>query len=150
MTPSHGNKKGKRYRYYITKTHKLEDYQIGAITKISAGEIEDFIKAQLIMFVKNNIQENIQSESVSKQKAILKFVESYQPNKLFIQNAINQICLQPNEIFIEYDSGYIFECIKSLFNSSELLEEASEHKLVRRRYEVRISTTSKKHNKITI
>lgn len=150
MTPSHGNKKGKRYRYYITKTHKLEDYQIGAITKISAGEIEDFIKAQLIMFVKNNIQENIQSESVSKQKAILKFLESYQPSKLFIQNAINQICLQPNEIFIEYDSGYIFECIKSLFNSSELLEEASEHKLVRRRYEVRISTTSKKHNKITI
>ena len=28
MTPSHGNKKGKRYRYYITKTQKLEDYQI--------------------------------------------------------------------------------------------------------------------------
>ena len=150
MTPSHGNKKGKRYRYYITKTHKLEDYQIGAITKISAGEIEDFIKAQLIMFIKNNIQENIQSESVNKQKAILKFVETYQPNKLFIQNSINQICLQPNEIFVEYDSAYIFECIKSLVNSSELLEEASEHKLVRKRYEVRISTTSKKHNKITI
>ena len=43
-----------------------------------------------------------------------------------------------------------FECIKSLFNNSELLEETSEHKLERRRYEVRISTTSKKHNKITI
>lgn len=150
MTPSHGNKKGKRYRYYITKTHKLDPSQIGAITKISAGEIEDFIKNQLIKFIKNNIQENIQSASVSKQKAILRFVENYQPDKIFIQNSINQICLQPNEIFVEYDSAYIFECIKSLFNNSIVLEESPEHQLTRVRYEARISTTSKKHNKITI
>ena len=80
---------------------------------------------------------------------ILKFVETYQPNKLFIQNSINQICLQPNEIFVEYDSAYIFDCIKSLFNNSIVLEESTEHQLTRVRYEARISTTSKKHNKIT-
>jgi hypothetical protein len=39
MTPSHGNKKGKRYRYYITKTHKLEDYQTELMS--ASGLIDD-------------------------------------------------------------------------------------------------------------
>lgn len=44
MSPSHSNKNGKRYRYYVSQAqiqNRIQD--IDSVSKIPAGEIEKFV-----------------------------------------------------------------------------------------------------------
>ena len=48
MSPSYSNANNKHYRYYISMSIKNPvDYERGEITKISAGEIENFVQNDL-------------------------------------------------------------------------------------------------------
>lgn len=54
MSPSYSNANNKHYRYYISMSIKNPvDYERGEITKISAGEIENFVQNDLRKLLKN-------------------------------------------------------------------------------------------------
>ena len=150
MSPSHSSKKGKKYRYYITCKNKVEN--IGKITKLPAGEIEDFVKDQLIKLLKNKkfIQKYLINENIEIQTEILKLAETLDLDKLFIRNAVNRIDLQLDEIKITYDTNYIMQYLLAKVSNKEL-PISSEVKLLEALiYNVKISLTPSKKNKIII
>ena len=150
MSPSHSNKKGKKYRYYITYKNRVAN--IGKITKLPAGEIEDFVKDQLLKLIRNKtfIHKHFVTENIEIQTEILKLAETLELDKLFIRNAVNRIDLQLDEIKITYDTNYIMKYLLAKVGNKELPLSSDNKLLEILTYNVKISLTPSKKNKIII
>lgn len=111
MSPSYSNGKGKQYRYYVSQAIKNPaDHERGEITKISAGEIENFVQNDFVKLLKNTrkMQEYLESYSVEQQKLILDLMKIYEVDKIFLRTAIKRVDLKTNCISISYDINYIY------------------------------------------
>ena len=150
MNPSHSNKKGKKYRYYITYKNRVEN--MGKITKLPAGEIENFVIEQLLKLIRNKtfLQKHLSDKSIETQELILKLLKTFEPDKLFIRNSINRIDLQTEEIKITYDTKYIVDYLESIVNNKEFKSTSNEKLLEQVTYKVKITLTPSRKNKIII
>lgn len=150
MSPSHSNKKGKKYRYYITYKNRVEN--MGKITKLPAREIEKFVIEQLLKLIKNKtfLQKHLSDKSIETQELILKLLKTFEPDKLFIRNSINRIDLQTEEIKITYDTKYIVDYLESIVNNKEFKSTSNEKLLEQVTYKVKITLTPSRKNKIII
>ena len=86
MSPSYSNGKGKQYRYYVSQAIKNPaDHERGEITKISAGEIENFVQNDFVKLLHNThkMQEYLESYSVEQQKLMLDLMKIYEVDKIF-------------------------------------------------------------------
>ena len=69
------------------------DYERGEITKISAGEIENFVQNNLRKLLKNThkMQTYLENYSVEQQKLILGLMKSSESDKVFLRTAIKRV-----------------------------------------------------------
>lgn len=150
MSPSHSNKNGKKYRYYMVYKHKVQ--KVGNITKLPAGEIETFVKDCLHDLIqdKKTLQKYVENESISTQDKILNLFNTFECDKLFIRNSINRIDIQLNEIKITYNFAYIISYLKAIINNTQVPLVSDIKQLETLKYSVNIALTPQKQNKIII
>ena len=112
----------KLYRYYISPALKdPSKYERGEITKISAGEIEQYVKDDLDNLLADTlfIQKYLENYSIEKQNLILKEIQNYNPDKVFIRTVVKSVDLKLNSITINYDINYIIQHFATMaFNAS--------------------------------
>lgn len=153
MSPSYSNGKNKHYRYYVSQAIKNPvDYERGEITKISAGEIENFVQADLKSLLKNTqlIHQHLENYSVEQQKLILENMQNYDIDKVFLRTAIKRIDLRIDCISINYDIAYIIKYFATRAFNAEFKHLDSEVEIFAKDINVRISLTPQRQNKIII
>jgi DNA invertase Pin-like site-specific DNA recombinase len=118
--------KGKRYRYYVSQAQLQNRKQdAGSISKISAPEIEKYVKTEITNFIRNkeNIQEYFKDIPVSQQKIILNNIENKELDTTFIRTVLFKATISKSEISIVLYKTRIKNAIEYLIYGMHLPEE---------------------------
>lgn len=155
MTPSHSNKKGKRYRYYVSQALIQGNInQGGTITKIPAGEIETFIQKEVKDFLadKDKLQEYISGFDVHKQKLIFSKASTFDLTNNFMRAILAKVVLFKDKIEIIICKNQLVKGLECIITESPLLDEAKNEpeKAIMISKDVRISTTSRKGSVLVV
>ena len=155
MSPTHSCKNGKRYRYYVSQAqiqNRLQD--IGSVSKISAGEIENFVteKVKEFVFNKKLLQKLFANYSVSQQKIIFEQIESKQINADFIRHMLIKAKISSQSVLITVSKTLTKEAVEYMIFGTHLPVEQKYDKnsLVELDYNIRISSTTKNGSKMII
>ena len=155
MSPTHSCKSGKRYRYYVSQAqiqNRLQD--LGSVSKISAGEIENFVteKIKEFAFNKKLLQELFANYSVSQQKIIFEQIESKQINANFIRHVLLKAKISSQSVLITVSKTLTKEAVEYMICGTHLPVEQKYDKnsLVELDYKIRISSTTKNGSKMII
>ncbi len=155
MSPTHSTKKGKRYRYYVSQAqiqNRLQD--LGSITKISAGEIENFVisKIKEIVLDKKLLQELFADYPIAQQKIIYEQISEKLIDTTFIRHVIIKVRISKENILITTSKTLLSEAIKYLVFKSNLTVEQNYDKTseIDYEYKIRISSTTKNGSKVII
>lgn len=155
MSPTHSTKKGKRYRYYVSQAqiqNRLQD--LGSITKISAGEIENFVisKIKEIVLDKKLLQELFADYPIDQQKIIYERISEKLIDTTFIRHIIIKVRISKENILITTSKTLLSEAIKYLIFKSNLPVEQNYDKTseIDYEYKIRISSTTKNGSKVII
>jgi len=148
MNPSHSNKKGKRYRYYVSQAIIQGNInKAGTITKIPAGEIENFVQKQIKDFLadKDKLQEYISEFDVHKQKTIISEASKFDLTNNFIRAILAKIVLYKEKVEIIICKNQLIKGLESFITGTAFLDETKPDteypiKIIRN---IRISTTSR-------
>ena len=98
MSPSHSNKKGRRYRYYISQAIiQFRKQEAGSISKIPAGEIEKVIIEKIKTFLSDTkkIHKYLENYDIDKQKDLLMAVKSL---KTEFKHKLNSVFIRTNKV----------------------------------------------------
>lgn len=155
MTLSHSNKKGKRYRYYLSQAIIQGNInQAGTITKIPAGEIETFVQKEIKDFLadKDRLQEFISGLDIHKQKLILSKASELELETTFIRGVLAKVVLYNDRVEIILCRASLIKALESLLSEGLILQEPKKNpeetiEIVR---EIRISTTSRKGSVLVV
>lgn len=125
MSPSHSNKNGKRYRYYISQAiiqHKLQD--AGTISKIPAGEIEKVVTQKIKNFVSNsnNIQPLLNESNIHKQKTLLNNIVDKIDNQ-FIRTILSKVIIYKEKVEITICKNQLLKTFEAIYNITDFPEE---------------------------
>lgn len=125
MSPSHSNKKGKRYKYYISQAiiqHRMQD--AGTISKIPAGEIEKVITQEIKDFVLNpsNIQPLLKESNIHKQKALLADITEKFDNQ-FIRTVLSKVIICKEKVEIILCQNQLLKTFEAIYQKTDLPEE---------------------------
>lgn len=153
MSPSYSNANNKHYRYYISMSIKNPvDYERGEITKISAGEIENFVQNDLRKLLKNThkMQTYLENYSVEQQKLILEKMQNFEADKVFLRTAVKKVDLKTDCISINYDITYIIKYFATMALNAEFKYTDDNEQLITNQIAVQISLTPQRQNKIII
>lgn len=153
MIPSHSNKTGKRYRYYVSQAMKNPgEFERGEVTKISAGEIENYAKNEMLKFIKNKklIQNHLSSYPIDRQNYILDKLCEFEFDRVFIRTLIKRVDLHANYIEITFDIDYLIKYADAMIYNKDLDIEASSDNLITLKQDIKLSMTPQKKNKIII
>lgn len=155
MSPTHSTKNGKRYRYYVSQAriqNRLQD--LGSITKISAGEIENFVisKIKEIVLDKKLLQELFADYPINQQKIIYERISEKLIDTTFIRHVIIKVIISKENILITTSKTLLSEAIKYLIFKSNLPVEQNYDKTseIDYEYKIRISSTTKNGSKVII
>jgi len=155
MTPSHSNKKGKRYRYYLSQALIQGNInQAGTITKIPAGEIETFVQKEIKYFLanKDRIQEYISEFAVHKQKLILSRDSEVELKNDFMRAILAKVVLYKEKVEIIICKNQLVKGLECIITESPLFDEAKNkpENPITISQDVRISTTSRKGSVLVV
>ena len=131
MSPSHSNKKGKRYRYYLSQAViRHEKQKIGEVTKISAGEIEGFATERIKEIFRNmgTIQNLLKDLPITTQQEILKKSEEVRLTPQIIRDIIGKVKLLKERVEMTYYPEYIKEVLLSHYENRPLKTEVDTKK----------------------
>lgn len=155
MSPTHSTKNGKRYRYYVSQAriqNRLQD--LGSITKISAGEIENFVisKIKEIVLDKKLLQKLFADYPIDQQKIIYEQISEKLIDATFIRHVIIKVIIFKENILITTSKTLLSEAIKYLIFKSNLPVEQNYDKTseIDYEYKIRISSTTKNGSKVII
>lgn len=145
----------KRYRYYVSQAqiqNRLQD--LGSVSKISAGEIENFVteKIKKFAFNKKLLQELFANYSVSQQKIIFEQIASKQINANFIRHVLIKAKISSQSVLITVSKTLVKEAIEYLIFRTHMPVEQKYDKisLMELDYNIRISSTTKNGSKMII
>jgi len=96
LVPSHANKKGKRYRYYITKSEKIDHQE----TRYAAEQIENAVIERIIDRLEDPTLHEISAKS-----NMIEILKSGTPSekRTEVQRLIKTVTLSPNQLKIRLD-----------------------------------------------
>lgn len=125
MSPSHSNKNGKRYRYYISQAviqHRMQD--AGKISKIPAGEIEKVVTQEIKNYISdsNNIQPLLKESNIYKQKAILADITEKFDNQ-FIRTILSKVVIHKEKVEITICQNQLLKTYEAIYQKSDFPEE---------------------------
>jgi len=145
----------KRYRYYVSQAqiqNRLQD--LGSVSKISAGEIENFVTEKLkeYAFSKIHLQELFEKYPVRQQKMIFEQIESKEIDVNFIRHALLKVRISKEMVSIIFSKTLLKEAIEYLIFGTNLPVEQKYDKnsIEELNYNIRISSTTKNGSKIII
>lgn len=155
MSPTHSNKKGKRYRYYLSQAEiQNRIHDAGSVSKVPAGEIENFVSEKLREYVSNkkNLQELFNNCTLAQQKIILDEIYTKDQDVNFVRHSIVKVILSKERVLITISKTTLREAIEYLVFGTNIpvepkYEEAS---LIDLEYKIRISSTTKNGCKLII
>lgn len=155
MSPTHSNKKGKRYRYYVSQAPIQEKFdEIGSVSKISAGEIENFVTQKIKEYVsnKNILQKLIAQYSIQEQKIILDYMKNILIDTNFIRHALIKTIISKDYVKIYLSRKTLLESIQYLVFKTDLpIKHGYERSdLIELSSNIRISGTTKNGSKLII
>jgi len=148
MSPSHSNKNGKRYRYYMSQPIVQGcKHQAGDLSKIPAGEVENLVRKEISDFLsdRDKIQEYISDFDVHKQKLILSKASTFDLTNNFIRTILAKVVLYKDKVEIIICKDQLIKGLESIITGELLLDEAKhnpEETIIISR-NIRISTTSR-------
>ncbi len=155
MSPSHSNKQGKRYRYYVSQAqiqNRIQD--IGSVSKIPVAEIESFVTEKIKEYVsdKTHLQNLFKDDTFYLQKTIL---EQFNPQILdvnFIRHTLIKVKISENSVEIILSNYTLKESIEYQVYEKALPDKQKydQNSLVKLNYNIRISGTTKNGNKLII
>lgn len=155
MSPSHSNKKGRRYRYYVSQAliqNKLEN--LASVTKISANEIEKFITEKVKELISNKsfIQNIFKDYQIEQQKIIINNLDRKEPDINFIRHIIIKIIISEESIDIITSKELIKEAVLYLIFGTKLSDKQNYDKssILQLTYSIRISSTARNGKKLII
>lgn len=148
MNPSHSNKKGKRYRYYISQAIiQGNKKEAGSFSKIPAGEIENLVRKEISDFLadKDKIQEYIADFDIHKQKLILLKASKLETTSNFIRAVLAKIILFKDKVEIVICKEQFTKGLESIITGLPFFEEAKlePEDIIKIIKNIRISTTSR-------
>lgn len=145
----------KRYRYYVSQAqiqNRLQD--IGSISKISAGEIENFVtdKIKEIISDKTLLQELFKDYSITQQKLILEQINTKPIDVNFIRHSLIKTKISEESVSITVSQKLLTEAIEYLIFETQLPSEQNYDKksVMEFDYKIRISSTTKNGSKLII
>ena len=145
----------KRYRYYVSQAqiqNRLQD--LGSVSKISAGEIENFVTEKLkeYAFSKIHLQGLFAKYPVRQQKMIFEQIESKEIDVNFIRHALLKVRISKEMVSIIFSKTLLKEAIEYLIFGTNLPVEQKYDKnsIEELNYNIRISSTTKNGSKIII
>lgn len=150
MSPSHSNKKGKRYRYYISQALlQSKKNEAGSVSKIPASEIETVVTEEIKNFISNtkNIQQYIENYDVHKQKELLSKLKTdkCKIDNCFIRTILTKTILYKEKVEIILCKEQLLKALEATTYDTpfpeELKEEPKEPIIITK--EIRISTTAR-------
>lgn len=153
MVPSHSNKSGRRYRYYVSQAMKKPgEFERGEVTKISAGEIENYTQNEVLKVIKNKhlIQKHLVDFSIEQQNDILQKLSELEPDKIFIRTLVTKIELHAYYIETSFDIDYLIKYAEALTYNKNLDFELPGNNTITIKQDIRLSMTPQKKNKIII
>ena len=154
MSPSHSrNRHGACYRYYISQAIiQNRAHEAGTISKIPAGEIEQFVCENIkeLILNKEQIQNYIKDKPIKKQNNILNFLELYTPDVVFIRTVLNKTTIYQDKIRILIDRDLLVQAIEAVTYGKLLNFKSTGDYLLDFSYDVKISSANQKGTKIVI
>lgn len=145
----------KRYRYYVSQAqiqNRLQD--IGSVSKISAGEIENFVtdKIKEIISDKTLLQELFKDYSITQQKLILEQINTKPIDVNFIRHSLIKTKISKESVSITVSKKLLTEAIEYLIFETQLPSEQNYDKksVMEFDYKIRISSTTKNGSKLII
>lgn len=125
MSPSHSNKNGKRYRYYVSQAliqHRMQD--AGTISKIPAGEIEKVVTQEIKDFVSNqsNIQPLLNESNIHKQKTLLNNIVDKIDNQ-FIRTILSKVVIYKENVEITVCKSQLLKVLEAVTYGIDFPEE---------------------------
>jgi len=161
MSPSHSNKNGKRYRYYVSQAIiQSRKQEAGSVSKIPAGEIETVVAEEIKTFLSNlkNIQHYIENYDVHKQKELLLTIKNLQTDikhridNIFIRTVLSKITLYKEKVEIILCKKQLLKELDAITYDTpfpeELKEETKEPIFITQ--QIRISATANKGSVLII
>jgi hypothetical protein len=148
MNPSHSNTRGKRYRYYVSQAIiQGSKSKAGTLTKIPAGEIENFVRKEISGFLadKDKIQEYIADFDINKQKLILAKTSKLELTNNFIRAILAKVVLYKEKVEIIICKSQLIKGLESIITDTPLLDEAKSdtENPIKITKSIRLSTTSR-------
>ena len=147
MSPSHSNKKGKRYRYYVSQALlQSRKNEAGSVSKIPAAEIESVVSEEIKSFVTDtkNIQQYVEDYNIHKQKELLS-INKDSIDSCFIRAVLSKVVLHKEKVEIILCKNQLVKALESITYNRQLPEErkdeAKEPIFITK--EIRISQTSR-------
>jgi len=147
MSPRHSNKKGKRYRYYVSQALlQSRKHEAGSVSKIPAGEIETVVSEEIRNFLSDtkNIQQYVENYDVHKQKELLS-IKKDKIDNCFIRAVISKVVLYKDKVDIILCKNQLLKALESITYGKQLPEdlknESKEPIFITK--EIRISQTSR-------
>lgn len=125
MSPSHSNKKGKRYRYYVSQAVIQHDREkIGEITKIPAGEIECFITKTIKELIEDQVtlQDLFKDLEINVQKSIITESTNIDFNSDSVRSIISKVKVFKSKIEISYFPKQLKELLLANYKKREVRE----------------------------
>ena len=125
MSPSHSISRKRRYRYYVSQANKsYNNLKAGSVSKIPAGEIENFIvQATCELFNNKKQMQKLLSEfDVNAQIELIKTaksIEDYSNSKL-IRSVVKKVVIAEKTVEITYNAKNIKEALLILNSKGEL------------------------------
>lgn len=155
MSPSHSNKKGKRYRYYVSQAqiqNRLQD--IGSLSKISATKIETFVTEKVKKYIsdKKLLQEIFKNHPIEQQKIIYQNTNLQTISVDTIRHIVLKVILSESNVKIIISKQTLKEAIEYLKFKVELplIQNYNDQSILEFNYTIRISGTTKNSAKLII
>jgi len=147
MSPSHSNKNGKRYRYYVSQALlQSRRNEAGSISKIPAAEIESVVAEEITNFLSDtkNIQQYIENYDIHKQKELLSMKKD-RINNYFVRSVLSKVVLYKEKIDIILCKIQLLKTLEAITYDKQLPEELKEESKepIFITKEIRISQTSR-------
>lgn len=127
MSPSHSNTRKKKYRYYISQAiTQSRKNDVGSVSKIPAGEIENFVKEEIKKFVKcpKTIHKYIEHYDVTKQKELLEKLKNIEPfiTTHFIRTILYKVIIYKDKIEMQLCRQSLLKALEMILSGEDIIQ----------------------------
>lgn len=154
MSPSHSNNRyKKRYTYYISQAilqNRPQD--VGSISKLPNGEIENVVRKIVIEFIKNKneIQKYISKKTLEMQRKILKAVETLNFNDQIIRYVLKKVVVYQEKVEVVLNRNVLINVLEQLACNQDVIIDFEDTEFITLTKSTKLVAIPRRGNKLII